>query len=88
MDSDQLAYHVRLKARAQSALGGLSRVDDLTVHMALQWIDRAIDGDVSQYDPEVEHAADEIEGVLFRRAEACRAELERADLLDTVEALL
>ena len=88
MDDDRLAYHRRIVREAGQALCGLDMGPRLFLYRSIRWIEQAIAGDVSQYDPEVEYAEDHIEGVLFRRAEACRAEIERADLLDTVEALL
>ena len=85
-DPDQLAYHRRLKSRAEQALCGLPPTSSL--HAALGWIELAIDGEVSQWHPEVEAAEDHIEGVLFRRSETCRAELEAADMAELAEALL
>lgn len=87
-DPDQLAYHRRIKAQAERALCGLDMGPRLALYHAIRWIELALDGEVSQWHPEVEAAEDHIEGVLFRRGEACRAELEAADMAELAEALL
>lgn len=69
-DQEQLEYHKRLKRRAEAALPGMTMGQRFTASRALRWIEDAIADEVSQWHPEVEGAADDLEGVLFEHEAA------------------